>query len=80
MDSNHSHTSKVILARRWPTNLWSPGGTPTPIDFEEMVTFVDSKVTSQDDDATVAEYYEEYNTQPVPGDKDSADEALPQGH
>ena len=33
-----------------------------------------------DDDATVAEYYEEYDTQPVPGDQDSTDETLPQGH
>ena len=42
------------------------------MEYEKMVTFVDSKVTTRDDDdATVAEYYE---GQPLPSDQDTADE------
>ena len=70
--SNHEKTCTKIF-REWLLKVVS-GETPTPTHFEEMVTFVDSKVTTQDDDAIVAEYYEEYDTQPVPGDQDSADE------
>ena len=73
--SNHEKNTYKAF-RDWLLNLKEfSGGTPTEMEYEEMVTFVDSKVTIQDDDdATVAEYYEGYNSQPLPSDQDTADE------